>query len=411
MSYTNLATKLILNGKQSNGAYPNNSPLGDGFVFLKFAWTVKIVAGDEFGLDSAPSLVAKTCELPKWTIDTQIVNVYNHKTIVQTKLTYEPITISFYDQTGGAIEKLIWGYVKGQFDPTDGSKAASNTPVSIEIAMANLSEPGAAAKVYTLTNAYITDATHETLDYADSGPVLWTITVRYEDLATAEFDGTTPTKATGILPKPKPPVVPPPNPTPITNPPKQDAITNNEAPSSTYSDPYGTGDGAAIMAAAENAPVKAIAPKSWPTPKAKISSYGAPDENMYTDAMGNSVPGYSPSTGTPAKAIPALTSTGITAAAAAVQTADGVNPAWTAAKNDYLKKHPPMTSSSQSLRAATNNAETVARTQYPQYTNQTAVATANGGVRYTANTQAINNAQIQRENVAAVAKAKNTKGY
>ncbi len=224
MSFSNLSKNKILNGRDSHGAFPDNSPMGDGYVYLKYAWEVQISDSD---INSAPPLVAKTCELPRWTAETQIVNAYNHKTIVQTRLNYEPITMSFYDQVNGASEKLIWDFVKGQFDPTDGSKKADFKPLTIKITMKTLSGDGTADKVYTLTNAFITDAQHDTLDYSTSDVVLWTITVRYEDLETSEFQGPVPVTVAGIAPlppteKPSPGKRADPD-IPVTQPPKADA--------------------------------------------------------------------------------------------------------------------------------------------------------------------------------------------
>jgi hypothetical protein len=235
MSFSNIATKKILNGVQNHGPYPNQLPLGDGFVYLKYAWSIKVTDSD---LSSAPPLVAKSCELPRFSVETQIVNVYNHKTIVQTKLNYEPITISFYDQANGTAESMIWNFVKDQFDPTDSSKASKFKPLTIEITMKNLSAPGAAPKVYTLTNAFIVDAQHDTLDYSTSDPVLWTITVRYEDLKGPGFEGPTPKfPPTLIKPLPKPPKPVISNDkktsssfTPITKPPKADAVAETKKP-------------------------------------------------------------------------------------------------------------------------------------------------------------------------------------
>lgn len=226
MAFTNLAKKLILNGRDTHGPGPDTSPMGNGYIFLKYAWSIKI---SDDGLDSAPPLVAKTCELPRWTAETQIVNAYNHKTIVQTKLTYEPITMSFYDQVNGTAERLIWKYVQAQFDDTDGSKKPDFTPLTIEISMKDLSGEGTGDKVYTLTDAFIVDAQHDTLDYSTSDVVLWTISVRYENLKISgvkdlEFDGPTPKEKTGIAPLPKPPKPP----KPITKPPKKDALKEIE---------------------------------------------------------------------------------------------------------------------------------------------------------------------------------------
>jgi hypothetical protein len=81
------------------------------------------------------------------------------------------------------------------------------------------------------------------LDYSTSDAVLWTITIRYEDLDTAEFGGPTPTATTGVKKKPKAPITPP-----VKTPPKKtppDAVVAQEA--LPYADPMGTTDAAIIM--------------------------------------------------------------------------------------------------------------------------------------------------------------------
>jgi len=197
MAFTNLATSAILSGKQVN-----SGPLSVGIPYLKFAWTVDIVNIDGFNLKTP--LVAKTCELPRWSITTEVVNVYNHKTLVQTKFNYEPIAISFYDQANNFVENRIWDYVANNFDANDGSKQAKLTPLKIIITMKSLAGDGSADRTYTLGNAYITDAQHDTADYASSEPVLWTITVRYETLDTEMYAKPPKTIATGIASAPKP---------------------------------------------------------------------------------------------------------------------------------------------------------------------------------------------------------------
>lgn len=152
-------------------------------------------------------ITLKTFELPRWTTDVQVVNQYNHKTIVQTKLNYEPITISFYDQQNDAVDKLIWDFVKGQFDPNDASKKGEIKPLTVVVKMHRHSagELESKPKTYTLGKAYIVDAQHDTLDYSTSDVVLWTITLRYETLETEDFAGEPPKQSTGIAAKEKTP--------------------------------------------------------------------------------------------------------------------------------------------------------------------------------------------------------------
>lgn len=372
MAFTNLATKLMLNGKNINA----DQSQGDGFPYLKFAWEVKIASDTwENGLDSAPPLVAKTCELPKWSTETQVVNVYNHKTIVQTRLNYEPIVMSFYDQTNNVAESMIWLYVKGQFDSTDASKAPTLTPLTIQITQRNLMGSGAEDKVYTLTNAFITDAQHDTLDYSVSEVVLWTITVRYEDLSVATyFEGSAPSTASGVpvAPKPLPPKITTSNP-PVTPPSKvpPDAwynagggeVTKNKGP-----DPYAavTGIPRGRLGLHKLPGNTNNIAKSTPVATTNNSSYVAPTP-VY-DALGNQTGYDDSSTGTNQPAVETTAPTRTANPGLLKTDTPGVNPAYTKAYNDYLTAHPPATDSVQSRLAAQNVASAVAKSQFPMYT-------------------------------------------
>lgn len=409
MAFTNLAKNKILNGQDSHGAGPGTSPMGDGYVFLKYAWSLKISDKD---LASAPPLVAKTCELPRWSVETQIVNVYNHKTIVQTKLNYEPITMTFYDQVNGTAERLMWDYVKGQFDTTDGSKTPNFSPLTIEITMKDLSGDGLGDKVYTLKNAFITDAQHDTLDYATSDVILWTITVRYEDLEITgvkdlEFSGPTPVANTGIAALPKPPA----RPKPITKPPKADALKEIErgGRSSEFArtDPRRTdlsnwekaggtvtGGGAATgnpnltkqAARARASAQKTQSTKPWPSGSSEVTYNAARDSQAAnaptspaptTVASPSSTTAYSPSTGTTA---PATTSkqrestpkqkTFIAQQEAEVKNS-GYNEAYKKAYLEELKKNPPRSDGPIEQRIAIKQAEARAKVVAPQYPSQT----------------------------------------
>jgi hypothetical protein len=421
MTFSNLAKHKILNGRDANGVGPDTSPMGDGYLFLKYAWSIKI--GDD-GLDSAPTLVAKSCELPRWSTETQIVNVYNHKTIVQTKMNYEPITMTFYDQLNGTAERLIWKYVKDQFDGSDGSKKAEFTPLTIEITMKDLSGEGVGDKVYTLTNAFITDAQHDTLDYTASDVVLWTITVRYEDLEISgvkdlEFKGPTPKVKTGIASLPKPPKPP----KPITKPPKADALKEIErgGRSSEFAktDPRRldlsnwekagggvTGGGAAFgnpnltkqaaraRASAQKSPSTMAWPNAAPTSAKNQTAFDKEwaAANADQDAAERKSSGYSPSTGSTApattnkqpesvpktpeqiqrqKKLEVANAEFTKQEAANAKDDSGMNPEYKKAYLAGLAKYPPRTSSLQSQETSRNMAELDALRAAPRYSSQT----------------------------------------
>lgn len=229
MPYNQAADKFGLRGAVSDTLVSDRAP------YLKYTWVASFEFDDsgqasaEPGNESSGSpsgntaanirdIVLKSFELPRWSTDTQIINVYNHKTIVQTKLNFEPITISFYDQQNQAAETLIWDFVKGQFDPNDASKKAARRPLKVTVKLHTTSAgalKNSDQKTYILGQAYIVDAQHDTLDYATSDVVLWTITIRYETLDwIGGFEGEPPKVSTGIPRKEKPP-----KPVPVKKPP------------------------------------------------------------------------------------------------------------------------------------------------------------------------------------------------
>ena len=85
------------------------------------------------GLDdqSNLSLVVKTVDLPKFTIATETLNQYNRKRVIQTKINYDPINITFHDDGSDLVRNMWYNYYSyyykdatqkyGAVSPTNGS--------------------------------------------------------------------------------------------------------------------------------------------------------------------------------------------------------------------------------------------------------------------------------------------------
>jgi len=69
-----------------------------------------IGATDNWPQDSNFGLAVKTVQLPKFTVDVATMNQYNRKRLVQTKIKYDPISITFHDDNSGLIRKLWYTY-------------------------------------------------------------------------------------------------------------------------------------------------------------------------------------------------------------------------------------------------------------------------------------------------------------
>jgi hypothetical protein len=55
--------------------------------------------------------LAKSAQLPKFTIDTQTVNAYNRVNVVQKKLKYDPVSFKFHDDSSDIIREFWYDYM------------------------------------------------------------------------------------------------------------------------------------------------------------------------------------------------------------------------------------------------------------------------------------------------------------
>ena len=87
-----------------------------------------------FGPDdiSNLSLAVKTIDLPKYTIENETLNQYNRKRIIQKKLNYDPVSVTFHDTSGDLIRNMWYNYMSYYYkDPTQQYLAPNVTNGSI----------------------------------------------------------------------------------------------------------------------------------------------------------------------------------------------------------------------------------------------------------------------------------------
>ena len=181
------------------------------------------------GDQTSIGLSVKTVDLPSYQIDVETLNQYNRKRLVQKKIEYQPVTITFNDDGGDTIRNLWysyfsyyykdpvqkyegvpntngtsgnnnvtpagfgyntrdlyshdrfvndWGYVGESYN--DGTYAAEGKPPFFrDIKIYGLNQHKFAA--YVLVNPMITDWKHDTYDYSQGGGIMThTVTIRYE---------------------------------------------------------------------------------------------------------------------------------------------------------------------------------------------------------------------------------------
>lgn len=78
------------------------------------------------------SLVVKTIDLPKYSIQTETLNQYNRKRVVQTQMKYDPVTVTFHDDGGDVVRNMWYQYYSYYYkDPTQRYLEANNTNGSL----------------------------------------------------------------------------------------------------------------------------------------------------------------------------------------------------------------------------------------------------------------------------------------
>ena len=78
------------------------------------------------------SYLVKTTDLPKYTIANDTLNQYNRKRIIQTKIDYDPINMTFHDDGGDNSRNLWYNYFKYYYkDPSQKYLNVENTNGSI----------------------------------------------------------------------------------------------------------------------------------------------------------------------------------------------------------------------------------------------------------------------------------------
>jgi hypothetical protein len=73
------------------------------------------------------SLAVKTIDLPKYNIDTETLNQYNRKRIIQKRINYEPVTVTLHDTSGDLVRKMWYYYMSYYYkDPAQQYLDANN---------------------------------------------------------------------------------------------------------------------------------------------------------------------------------------------------------------------------------------------------------------------------------------------
>jgi hypothetical protein len=154
---------------------------------------------------------------PGYSIDTQLMNQYNKKRVVQTRLNYDPITVTFYDTYDNEWHTLMRTYLSHYFNGGEGIEQITegNSTIDDDFKTVMGFTPNAdryffpqitivqngyreQSRETILINPHITNIQGDTLDYSDSNPTMYTVTFQPESIQTRElFNSNVSTVPTG----------------------------------------------------------------------------------------------------------------------------------------------------------------------------------------------------------------------
>lgn len=175
-----------------------------------FSFHTRIVysRGDVFagGLTNTLSVLTKSADLPKFNIETDTLNKYNKKEIIQKKITYEPLTLTMHDDADNTVRDFWLAY--NQYYYVDSNLPQQAYDIDDTYSPERLSsryglDTGRTGRFirhielysmgnhvytkYVLVNPMITSFDFDTHDYSDGGKIMSArMQVEFENVLYAE---------------------------------------------------------------------------------------------------------------------------------------------------------------------------------------------------------------------------------
>lgn len=179
-------------------------------VRLKYLFQVRFFISSDTemqGLARDLTTCVRTVELPKYSVETEIVNAWNLRQVVPTRINFEPVSITFNDTLDNTVQKFVASYmsaISGNFKESQGGVRTGFDDFGIKLRDSGQDciidkieiirfhgadeqrEKLEKEAVTTLWRPKIIDVQHDNLDYSASEAVTWTFSIRYESLTYEE---------------------------------------------------------------------------------------------------------------------------------------------------------------------------------------------------------------------------------
>lgn len=161
-----------------------------------------VSAGFKFKNQTVLNMLVKKADMPKFAIQTDTLNQYNRKKVVQKRIEYDPVNITFHDDSYGVTRSLWENYynyyfadhqassIPGAYAPRNstrsgafiiapyGMDSGATLPFFNKITIYQMSRGDWSS--CELINPIISSWNHDTMDYSQNAPVENTMTLKYE---------------------------------------------------------------------------------------------------------------------------------------------------------------------------------------------------------------------------------------
>lgn len=162
---------------------------------------------DRFDRASITFSRVASATVPGFSADTTIMNQYNKKRVIQTKLNYDPVTIAFYDTYDNEWHNLMRDYIAHYYNGTDGierrvsleGNSTVNPQFITDLGYTPTNDRYFFPQIKIVQNGYrnkyretilqnptITQIQGDQLDYAESATVMYTVTFQPESIQTLD---------------------------------------------------------------------------------------------------------------------------------------------------------------------------------------------------------------------------------
>lgn len=96
----------------------SNAPKLKYLFHVYFDINSSLINSDIFPNPILPGLLVKNITLPKYNMSVSEMNQYNRKRYIQTKINYDPVSVTFHDDNAGAVKKMWYNYYSYYYNDT-----------------------------------------------------------------------------------------------------------------------------------------------------------------------------------------------------------------------------------------------------------------------------------------------------